>query len=101
VAIQGFDPTMRDTIHGRTPLETAASMAEGPDPDVVAYLKRETIRIDVDQLFKGMDLPSEQLEVMKHMVKDTDLADNSINNATERARTGNHAEVIRILTELR
>lgn len=97
----GADATMRDTIHGRTPLETAAYMSKGPDPDVVAYLTRENIRIDVDQLFGDMDLPAEQLEVIKNAVKETDLAENYINNATELARTGNHAEVIRILTELR
>lgn len=97
----GADPTMRDTVHGRTPLASATYMSKGPDPDVVAYLKRENIRIDVDQLFGNMDLPPEQLEVIKNAVKETDLAENYINNATELARTGNHAEVIRILTELR
>jgi len=48
----GADPSMRDTINKRTPLEIAEAAAKGPDPDVVNYLRNENIQIDVDELFK-------------------------------------------------
>lgn len=97
----GADPFMRDTINSRTPLEIAEDAAKGPDPDVVNYLKNENIQIDVDELFGDMDLPADQLEVMKQTMKDVDMTQSYIDNSNELVKTGNHAEVIRILTEHR
>jgi ankyrin repeat protein len=97
----GADPSMRDTINNRTPLEIAEDAAKGPDPDVVNYLKNENIQIDVDELFGDIDLPADQLEMMKQTMKDVDMTQSYIDNSNELVKTGNHAEVIRILTEHR
>lgn len=95
----GADPCMRDTINNRTSLEIAENAAKGPDPDVVDYLKKENIRIDVDELFRDMDLPAGHLEMMKHFMKDGDMTQNYIDASNELIKTGHHSEVIRILTE--
>jgi ankyrin repeat protein len=97
----GADPTMRDTINDRTPLEIAENAAKGPDPDVVNYLANENIQIDVDELFGDMDLPADQLEMMKQTMKEVDMTQSYVDNSNELVKTGNHAEVIRILTEHR
>ncbi|HBE67481.1 MAG TPA: ankryin [Planctomycetaceae bacterium] len=95
----GADPSMRDTVNNRTPLEIAQDAAKGPDPDVVNYLKKENIEIDVDELFSDMDLPSDQLEMMKQSIKNVDMTQTYIDNSNELVKTGNHAEVIHILTK--
>ncbi len=97
----GADPSMRDTIHNRTALETAEYAAKGPDPDVVSHIKQENIKVDVDALFGDMDLPAEQLEMMKQTMKEVDMAQNYVDSSNELVRKGDHAEVIRILTERR
>jgi len=97
----GADPSMRDTINNQTPMEIAQNVAKGPDPDVVSYLKNENIQIDVNDLFGDMDLPADQLEMMKQTTREIDMTQNYIDNSNELVKTGNHAEVIRILTEHR
>lgn len=97
----GADASMRETINNRMPLEIAEEAAKGPDPDVVNYLKNENIQIDVDELFDDMDLPADQLEMMKQTMKDVDMTQSYIDNSNELVKTGNHAEVIRILTKHR
>lgn len=97
----GADPSMRDSIHNRTPLEIAQYVAKGPDPDVVNYLNNENIQVDVDELFGDMDLPSDQLDTIKQNIRDINMAQNYIDNCNELIKTGDHAEVIRILTKHR
>ena len=97
----GADPSMRDTINNRTPLEIARNAAKGPDPDVVNYLKTENIQIDVDESFGDMDLPADQLEMMKQAMEGVDMTQTYVDNSNELVKAGNHAEVIRILTEHR
>jgi hypothetical protein len=63
--------------------------------------KNENIQIDVDELFGDMDLPADQLQLMKQTMKDVDMTQSYIDNSNELVKTGNHAEVIRILTEHR
>ena len=46
-----------------------------------------------------MELPAEQLEMMKEAVKDLDMTQNYIDNSNELAKNGQHAEVIRILAD--
>ena len=63
------------------------------------YLKSDIFQIDVKRLFGDMDLPAVQMELMKQFMKDVDMTQSYIDNSIELAKTGNHAEVIRILTE--
>ena len=93
----GADPTMRDTIQNRTPIEIARDAANGPDPNVVKFLKEENIQIDVDEMFADMDLPKDQLEQMKSMMGNIDMTQNYIDNSTELVESGDHATVIQIL----
>lgn len=93
----GADPTMRDTIQNRTPIEIARDAANGPDPEVVEFLKQENIQIDADEMFADMDLPQDQLEQMKSMMGNIDMTQNYIDNSTDLAESGDHAAVIRIL----
>lgn len=95
---RGADPSMRDTINRRTPLEIAEDVAKGPDPEVVDFLKKENIQVDVDELFQDMDLPADQVEVLKKTMREIDMAQNYIDNSNELVKTGDHAEVIRILS---
>lgn len=95
----GADPSMRDTINNRTPLEIAEYTSKGPDPAVVNYLKEENIQIDVEELFGEMDLPADQLEMMKQTMSDVDMTQIYIDNSNELVETGDHAEVIRVLTK--
>ena len=93
----GADPTMRDTIQNRTAIEIAKDAANGPDPEVVEFLKQENIQVDVDEMFADMDLPKDQLEQMKSMVGNIDMTQNYIENSTDLAESGDHAAVIQIL----
>lgn len=95
----GADASMRDTIQKRTPLGIAQYAAAGPDPDVYRFLKEENIQIDGDEVFDDMDLPPDQLAMMKRIMANLDMAESYIQNSKEIAESGNHAEVIRILTE--
>lgn len=93
----GADPSMRDTINNRTPIEIAKDAANGPDPEVVEFLKKENIQIDVDDMFADMDLPEDQLEQIKSMMGNIDMAQSYIDNSTNLAETGDHAAVVEIL----
>lgn len=93
----GADPFMRDTINNRTPIEIAKDAANGPDPEVVEFLEKENIQIDVDDMFADMDLPEDQLEQMKSMMGNIDMAQSYIDNSTNLAETGDHATVVEIL----
>lgn len=93
----GADPSMRDTINNHTAIEIAKAAANGPDPEVVKYLKEENIQVDVDEMFMDMDLPKDQLEQMKSMVGSIDMTQNYIDNSTALAETGEHATAIDIL----
>jgi len=95
----GADALMRDTVNNRTPLEIARYVAAGPDPDVYNYLKEEKIEINVDELFADMDVPPEQLVEMKQAMQNVDMAENYIENSNSLVESGNHTEVIEILTE--
>ena len=97
----GADPSMRDTIHNQTPLEMAKTVAKGPDPDVVKHLRNGEFQfqVDVDELYAHMDLSADQLEMLKRTMENVDMTQNYIDSSKELVRTGNHAEVIRILTE--
>jgi ankyrin repeat protein len=94
----GADPSLRDKISNRTPLEIAKYAATGPDPDVYKILKKENIQIDTEDIFDDMDLPSDLLEMLREEVGKVDMAESYFQNSTEIAESGNHAEVIRILT---
>ena len=94
----GANASMRDTMNNRTPLEIARSAAKGPDPDVVNFLK-SSIPVDVTSLVGDMDFPPDQLEVVKKTMKDLDMAQTYIDASEERVETGNHLEVIQILSE--
>ena len=95
----GADASMRDSIQNRTPLEISQYAAAGPDPGVSKFLKEENIQIDVDELFGNMDLPPDQLAMMKQHLENVDMAENYIQNSKSIVELGNHAKVIRILTE--
>lgn len=97
----GADPSMRDTVRNRTPLEIAQDVVKGPDPSVVAYLRNENTSIDVDELLGDMDLPTDSLHLMKQMMKNVDMAQRYIDHSNELVKKGNPVEVIRILTEHR
>ena len=97
----GADPSIRDTIDNQTPLEIAEDAAKGPDPDVVKHIKYEDIPADVDELLGDMDLPDDQLEMMKQAMRDFDMTQSYIDSSNELVKKGNHAEVIRILAEHR
>jgi ankyrin repeat protein len=95
----GADASLRDTINNRTPLETAKYAAAGPDPEVCKFLKKENMQIDTEDIFDDMDLPSDQLEMLREEMGKVDMAESYFQNSTEIVESGNHAEVIRILTE--
>ena len=97
----GADPSMRDAVSNRTPLEISEYTARGPDPDVVNYLESVSTQIDVDALFRDRDLPADRLEWLKQTMKYVDMKRSYIDSSNEIAKTGNHAEVIRILSEHR
>ncbi len=93
----GADPNMRDTINNRTPIEIARDAANGANPEVVKFLKKENIQVDVDDMFAERDLPQDQLEQINSMVGNIDMTQNYIDNSTEMAKTGDPAAVIEIL----
>ena len=94
----GADASLRDVINNRTPLETAKYAAAGPDPEVYKLLKQENMQIDTGDIFDDMDLPPDQLKMLKEEMGKVDMAESYLQNSPEIAESGNHAEVIRILT---
>ena len=95
----GADASLRDTMRERTPLEIAIATSKGADPDVVRILKEENIEVDVNEMFADIDLPADQLDRMKQSIANVDMAQSYIDSSKAMAASGNHAEVIRILTE--
>ena len=57
------------------------------------------MQIDTEDIFDDMDLPSDQLKILREEVSKVDMAESYFQNSTEIVESGNHAEVIRILTE--
>ncbi len=96
---RGANPALRETVSGHTPLEIAQHAARGADPSVYECLKKEEFALDPAELFSDVDLPPDQLEIVKGLLQDVDLAESYRKNANQLAREGNHAEVIRILSE--
>lgn len=94
----GADASMEDSMNDRTALETARVAAAGPDPEVYEMLKEENMQIDFDELFS--DMPAEQLDVLKESMQDFDAAETYIQTSSNLVKNGNHAEVIRILSDL-
>lgn len=94
----GADAAMRDSMMNRTALEIAREAAKGPDPEVVKQLRKMDTRIDVEAMFADMDLPPDELAALLEAVGDVDMVQSYIDAATEIMHTGNHAEVIRILS---
>lgn len=95
----GADPSMRDTIQNQTPLEMAQAAMKGPAPDVVNELKNLNADVGVDDLFADTELPADELAMLKDNMKDFDLAQSYVENANDIVKNGDHAEVIRILSE--
>lgn len=95
----GADPALRDGFQHLTPLEIAQHAVAGPDPDIYKSLKKENTKIDIDELFADMGLPPEQLEILKARIPEVDMAEDYMRSAKSLVKSGNHAEVIRILTE--
>ena len=95
----GADTEVRDVILDLGLIELAETAMEGADPEVVEELRKlppvnpEEMLAELD-----MDLPPEQLEEMKKMWSEIDMAQNYIDNANELAERGNFEEVIELLT---
>jgi len=96
----GADPSMRDSMQNRTPLEIAVEAAKGPDPKVVNQLRKMDFQPDLDEVFTGMELPPDELEKIREMIGEIDMVQSYIDGANDRMKHGNHAEVIRILSGL-
>lgn len=96
----GADASVKDAFHDETALEMAINAAKGPDPEVLKHLDGEALSIDVDEMFSELDLPDEQLEVLKQSVEGMNLADQYVETSKQLVENGNHAKVIRILSDI-
>ncbi len=97
----GADPLMQDCVNHQTPLEMAKEVAKGPDLEVADELKKENLPIDVDNFIGDMDLPDDQIEFLKEAMNNINLGQSYVDRLNELKDTGNHAEIIRILSEYR
>lgn len=95
----GADASLRDTMESRTSLEIAKYAAVGPDPKVYRLLQKENFQVESDELFDDMDLPADQLKMLKEQVSKVDLAESYLQNSKDIVESGDHAEVIHILSE--
>ena len=95
----GADAFLRDIIHNRTALEMAEYAAAGPDPNVSSFSKKRTSQWMSIRCSQAWTSHSIQLETMKETVANLDMAETVRENAKDIVESGNHAEVIRILTE--
>jgi len=95
----GADACLRDTIHSRTPLEIAEYAAAGPDLGVFEFLKQQNYRVNVDELLTGVELPPDQLAMLKQQMAKIDMAEGYLEASKRLVASGNHAETIRILRE--
>ena len=93
----GADPTLRDTIHRRTALETAQYASQCPDANIYQFLKKENLRLDVDELFGDENLTPDLIQSMREHIHGVELAESYLESARQNKESGNHAEVIRIL----
>jgi hypothetical protein len=95
----GADPTMRDTINNRTPLEIARYAAKGPDPGVLNHFEQQDYGPTHGTILEGLDIPTEGREWIERLMADIDMAQMYRDASEKIAREGNHDEVIRLLTE--
>jgi hypothetical protein len=95
----GADPMMRDTINNRTPREIAQNVVDGPDPSVFHALKGfGAVDFGLAFDYDDMGLPPVQLARLRHLMAHFDVAKTYVSNMQKLAVSGDHAEVIRILT---
>jgi uncharacterized protein len=95
----GADPKMRETMQDRTPLEMARVASAGADPNIYEHAKNTDYFITPLTIIESLDLPPEQLELIKSQMKDFDMAEFYRDSANRIAQEGDHARVIRILQE--
>ncbi len=102
---KGADASLKEIMTGQTPLEIARSAAAGPDLETYKMLKEMTKdgELDVDDILgdalAATDLSNEEMQQLKQSIQEIDLAESYLESSKELARSGNHAEVIRILEE--
>jgi ankyrin repeat protein len=96
---RGADPSVRNGITNRTALETAQYVAAGPDQDVYDYLKERNMQIDMEAMFDGLEMSVEDLAATKELMANVHMADNYVESCKRIVESGNHAEVIRILSK--
>ena len=95
----GADTEVRDVILDLGLIELAETAMEGADPEVAEELRKlppvnpEEMLAELD-----MDMPPEQIEMLKKTWSEMDMAQNYIDNANELAERGNFEEVIELLT---
>lgn len=97
----GADPTLRDTIHNRTPAQIAEYAAKGADPDVLKFLETADFTDGHESLLEEIDLPPELLESLRVELKNLDMVEAYRESADQAARDGDHAGVIRVLNEFK
>ncbi|MDB4673324.1 ankyrin repeat domain-containing protein [Verrucomicrobiales bacterium] len=97
----GADASMRDTMNKRNSLEIAKDVVAEPElgSDIIEVLEKGIQNLDVDTLFAGMDIPADQLDVIKQNLKNFDPAQENTDSSIQLSEPENHAEVIRILIE--
>jgi len=95
----GADASLRETTSDRTALEIAQYVAQGPDPEVAEILKEESINVEFQDLIDDMGLDPEAVEVIKQSMQDYDMVESYIASSRALVEEGNHAEVIRLLSE--
>lgn len=92
------DPTLRETMLNKTPLEIAIAANKGPDMDVYRMLKGEPL-IDIRDVFDGEDLPTESMEHLQRSIPPIDLAESYLTSSKQLVENGDHAQVIEVLNE--
>ncbi|WZO95714.1 ankyrin repeat domain-containing protein [Isosphaeraceae bacterium EP7] len=96
---RGADPTLRDTIQERTPLEIAEYSSKGPDPDVLEYLKSVYTRPrSVADLCESLDLTPETRAMMEEHLPELDMVEQYRACSERIAREGDFEGVIRLLS---
>jgi ankyrin repeat protein len=96
---QGADPTLRDTINERTPLEIAEHSRKGADPAVLEHIKSMDYTPIHADILANLDIPPETLEKIRPMFANLDMAEQYRQAADKRAEEGDFEEVIRLLLE--
>lgn len=93
----GADPRLRDTIRNFTVADIARDAAKGASPEVIKTLSEETVDFNMDEIFGEMDLPEDQLQLMKSMMGQVNLSEQYVTAANENVEKGDHAAVISLL----